>query len=221
MDNVEQLRFDTKTETASGSYQEFGLSGITKQGDSGLTAATTYKFKINAIEYTILTGSGTVTWQNLIDLMQAEIPSTMTIYIVGGDLRVLNTGSSTAITAGTSNDLLAALTSTPDTQVQNVPFITFSNFNARRNILKQIRIDFSITFTGTLYWIFDKKSGSNMNNQVFDSGALSGVDYYSVNETQHDKLPLYMQSGDSLIFYTSAACAGDTNIELGYIAGNW
>lgn len=92
-------------------YQEFGLS-TTDDADSGLSAATQYYFKIAidggaATEYDITTGSGTVTWANLIALIDAEITDDgATCYFTGGDVRIRSdatTGASAIVcSAGTT-----------------------------------------------------------------------------------------------------------------------
>lgn len=227
MTHIETLRLDTKSLLAAGSFQELGLSSKTKQIASGLLATTQYYFKINTAEYTFTTASD-VTLGAVIALMNTAIAAvtTMEFVLIGGDIRLINEGSSTDITAGTTGtDLLATLTgfTSTDSQVQNVPIVKFTGatFNAARNEVVQIRVIFPITFTGTLYWVLQKGAASQIPDQYYDSGALTAENEFSTNDTKHDDLPLYIQSGDTLKFYTSAACAGTIWIEVAYFGDKW
>jgi hypothetical protein len=106
-------------------YQELGLAGLTAGADTGLSQETDYAVKVavdarDVEEFTITTPAATVTVTILLALLNAATLRA-TWSLVGGDIRCtskrLGVGSAIAITAGTSSDLLAALTSTPDTAI--------------------------------------------------------------------------------------------------------
>ena len=59
--------------TFSGHSPSFVSGAIQKDAPSGLNPSTTYYFKINGTEHSIITGSGTVTYQNVVDLMNAAV----------------------------------------------------------------------------------------------------------------------------------------------------
>ena len=111
------------TKVVFAGYQEAGLSDIFNASSTGL-AAQSWKYKValngsTATEYTITTTS-TDTYAALIVLMNAQ-NSGATWTLVGGDLRLTSdtiTGTSLiAVTAGSSVDLLAALSITMETAV--------------------------------------------------------------------------------------------------------
>lgn len=99
-------------------YQECGLSGKLNTTSSGLTASTTYYYKVTIdggteTEYNITTGTD-VTFQAIIELMNDESIG-CTFEIIDGDLRCtsdsLTDNSAIALGAGTSGtDLFATLT---------------------------------------------------------------------------------------------------------------
>lgn len=104
-------------------YQELGLTGKSGSGNTGLSQSTAYSIKVTVdqrdqVNYTITTPAATVTYTILLALLNAAILRT-TWSIVGGDVRCTSNytgaGSAIALAAGTSSDLLAALSSTPDT----------------------------------------------------------------------------------------------------------
>ena len=102
-------------------YQELGMTGKTAATASGLTASTTYYFKINlngggATEYSITTGTD-VTLGAVLALITADMTThtvACTWQIIDGDIRCTSNASGTstiALTAGTSgDDLFATLT---------------------------------------------------------------------------------------------------------------
>ena len=104
-------------------YQESGLSGISDESNTGI-AAQGWKYKVaingsDATEYDITTTS-TDTYAALMVLLNAQNTGA-TWTLVDGDLRLTSdavTGVSTiAVTAGSSVDLLAALSITMETAV--------------------------------------------------------------------------------------------------------
>jgi hypothetical protein len=106
-------------------YQECGLTGKSGAGDTGLSQETAYKVKVainggTVTEYTITTPAETVTYTILLALLNAAIAGT-TWSLESGDLRctsnLVGATSAIAITAGTSADLLAALSITVDAAV--------------------------------------------------------------------------------------------------------
>jgi hypothetical protein len=118
----EQDRFEVwyrglPTSLVLSGYQECGLSGISDEKSTGLSATTDYYFKVTIngeqTEYSITTASD-LTYSAVIALMNAEITGA-SFSIVGGDLRCTSdavTGVSTiALAAGTTGtDLFDTLT---------------------------------------------------------------------------------------------------------------
>jgi len=110
---------------ATSGYQEFGLTGIVGTAGCGLSVGA-YEIKIGTtsgsqVNYSVVVTSG-MTYQGLVNAINTQLSSTsFAVSIVGGDIRVTNTttGSSSTVSigAGTSNDLLAALSATPETAV--------------------------------------------------------------------------------------------------------
>jgi hypothetical protein len=100
-------------------YQECGLSGKRLSTLTGLTAATTYYYKVNidgggVTEYSILTVAGYLNYEEIIDLMNAQSIGA-TFSLEDGDLRctsdLLGAASSIALSAGTTGtNLFATLT---------------------------------------------------------------------------------------------------------------
>lgn len=87
-------------------YVEFGLTGKSLSDNTGLSPSTTYWFTINVngagvVEHSITTGSGTVTFENLIDLLNAAV-SGAEFTLVGGDVRCTSDryGSTSSIVLG-------------------------------------------------------------------------------------------------------------------------
>ena len=96
-------------------FQEFGLSAASGD-DSGLTSATTYYFKIAidggaVTEYNITTGGGTVTYANVVSLIDAQITGDgATCEFINGDIRIhsddVTSSSDISCSAGTSGTSL-------------------------------------------------------------------------------------------------------------------
>lgn len=106
-------------------YQELGLTGKSGGDDTGLSQSTAYKVKVaidggTITEYTITTPGETVTYTIMMALLDAQTTGA-TWAISGGDVRctsdLVSDTSAISITAGSSSDLLTALSSTPDTAV--------------------------------------------------------------------------------------------------------
>lgn len=100
-------------------YQDCGLSSLTYDTDTGLTAATDYYFKVNIdgegqTEYSITPVSGAEDYNAVITLMNAEVTGA-SFSITGGDLRCTSdefgSDSSINLAAGTTGtDLFGTLT---------------------------------------------------------------------------------------------------------------
>jgi hypothetical protein len=112
-------------------YQELGLTGKTGASVTGLSANTDYLVKVKigspaAVEYTIHTATtpSDVTYTAMLALLNVQTAAVGVWSIVGGDVRfiatVLGDDSDVAITEGTTDGLLAALSSTPDAAVSGV-----------------------------------------------------------------------------------------------------
>ena len=208
---LHQIFFDSASVTASNSYHECGLSSKTLQTDSGLSASTQYWFKVRGIEYDITTGSGTVTFEDAIALMNAVIADAEEFVIFNGDLRCNSTALGVVLTAGTTGaDLFGALTgfTSFDAAVDNVMSVTFQ-VPGRRAEFAQLRILLSVAFTGNIEWLL-KKTDVNFN-QLFEE-AVSGVwDFHNGN------IALFCQSGDTITISTSVACAGISYVEVAFL----
>lgn len=94
---------------------------MTSTDPSGLSASTTYYFKVNTVEYSITTGGSPPTYAEVANLMDAEITSAGFRAIIVGtapseDIRVYNddvrgSGSETLLSLGTTGtDLFTSLT---------------------------------------------------------------------------------------------------------------
>jgi hypothetical protein len=100
-------------------YQDLGLSEKIGTSDTGLASVTQYYLKVNIngagiVEFNITTGSGMVTFNALITLLNAAIAGT-TWALFGGDLRctsnITGLSSSISLSPGTTgNNLFANIT---------------------------------------------------------------------------------------------------------------
>lgn len=116
--HIEYRGLPSESQEVFQGYQELGLSNITGATATGLSAATTYYYKIQIdgeaqTEYSITTGANT-NWGAVATLMNAENTGA-TWTAVAGDVRctsdTVTDGSAIALAAGTTGtDLFATLT---------------------------------------------------------------------------------------------------------------
>jgi len=103
-------------------FQEFGLS-VASGDDSGLASTTQYYFKIDidgggVTEYDITTGGGTVTYANVVSLIDAQITGDgATCEFIDGDIRIhsddTTSSSDISCSAGTTGTSLFGQGSIP------------------------------------------------------------------------------------------------------------
>jgi hypothetical protein len=100
--------FDTAVNgvNATAGYQEFGLNVLgTFESGLALTGGITYNFLINGTPYAITPAAATsITINDVIDLINAQISATYTAALVNTDIRITNN------TAGASNDVVITST---------------------------------------------------------------------------------------------------------------
>ncbi len=109
-------------------YQKLGLSIDSTTSTSSL--AQDYTFKVNETEYTITT-TASMSYAQITSLMNVSLGSDFTCIIVGTeddqDIKIIqnNRGSeySVLITAGSVNDLLTLLNSTPSASKAGIPHV--------------------------------------------------------------------------------------------------
>lgn len=105
-------------------FQEFALSTVSG-ADSGLASTTQYYFKMaidggGVIEYDFTTGGGTVTWANVVTLIDAQITGNgATAQFIDGDFRI----HSDDVTASSDIALSAPASSPTMFGVGNVPAV--------------------------------------------------------------------------------------------------
>ena len=120
--NISRYRYDERFNLSENGYQESGLEDKTLKTDTGILESNTYYFEINidgagASEESITTlanstGYNASDYDNVIDLLNAEVTGDALFEIVNGDLRCtstsVGTGSSIALANGdgTSGDPL-------------------------------------------------------------------------------------------------------------------
>lgn len=123
-DKIPWDRNESITVAGYWAFQEFALD-TTSGADSGLASTTQYYFKIAidggaAIEYDLTTGAGTVTWANLVTLIDAEITTAgATCQFIDGDIRI----HSDDVTASSDIECSAGTTGTNLFGQGNVPTI--------------------------------------------------------------------------------------------------
>lgn len=114
----------TAGEAATSGYQEFGMTGVVGGNNTPL-ADGSYKFFIAvdgaaAVEKTITVSGGPITYTALLALIDAVLTGAASS-IESGDIRITSSSSGAssaiALTAGSTNDLFTALSTTPDAAV--------------------------------------------------------------------------------------------------------
>lgn len=159
--------------TVSGywAFQEFALS-TTSGADSGLASTTQYYFKIaidggGVTEYDITTGGGTVTWANVVSLIDAEITGDgATCEFIDGDVRIhsddTTTSSDISCSAGTTGTSLFGQGSVP--AVGSLETVNYTDIDIDHN---------STTFSGGVDYV---QGRVNMSHTGFTSLVVDG--YY-------------------------------------------
>ncbi len=213
---LDQIYLDSHKKSSSKSYQENGLTTVARNVATGLSATTLYYFTIDSTEYDITTESDT-TYAAIIDLMNDKVVNDGYVFsIESGDLRCTSDATPIVLAAGsTGTDLFATLTgwSSFATAVADVLSYEFI-ISIRRGILKQIRINFPIIYTGTVEWKLSKIDDDY--DQTFASSNITALDKFYQTD-----ISLYMQKGDRIIISTSAACLGESSIEIAFIGNGY
>lgn len=197
--------------TSVGSHQELDLTTKVPGTDTTLTGGNSYQIKVNAVNYTIVMPAGTVTYLDMIiaintnaDIMAARIRAVL----VGGDVRFYIFAATIALTAGTADDLLAALTSTPAAAVNGILLVEFP-ITGKRAVINALSVNFPVFYNDDLIWDLIRFKGDEYN-QRFSAAVTTSVTYHK------EDLATPCGSGDKIMVSTEVACAGQ-----GYITLAW
>ena len=196
------------------SYQELGLTSKAPSTNTGLTGGNAYQFKVNTVNYTVTMPSGTVTYLDLIKAINATAAiqaATIRAILVGGDVRFYIYSATITIAAGDSADLLAALSSTPDSAVNAIMMIEFP-ISSKRAMINAISVNFPIFYNDDLIWelIRTVVGDGEEYNQRFSATVSTSASYHK------EDLITPCGGGDKVIVSTEAACAGTSYVTLAW-----
>lgn len=200
------------------SYQELGLSGIDPSTDTTLTGGNSYQIKVNGVNYTIVMPSGTVTFDDMVKAINENtsiIAAKIRALFIDEDVRIYIEAASIVLAAGTADDLLAALTSTPDAAVDAVMYFKHV-VNDKIAMINCISLRLPITYTGDIVWEIIKPTTIDQgHNQRFAEAVAAKIVFYK------ESLVTPCKFGDTIIISTNAACAGTSYITLAISSNGW
>ncbi len=195
-----------------GAHQELDLTTKYAGTDTGLTGGNAYQIKVNAVNYTITMPAGTVTYLAMIKAINSNadiIAARIRAVLVGGDVRFYIFAATIALTAGTADDLLAALTSTPAAAVQGIMLIEFP-ITGKRAIINALSVNFPAVYNDDLVWDLIRYVGDEYN-QRFSAAVSSSTTYHK------EDLLTPCGYGDKILVSTEITITALT----GYVTLSW
>jgi hypothetical protein len=195
------------------SYEEAGLAAKVPSSPTGLTPEAAYQFKVNTVNYTVTMPTGTITYAVLVKTINANatiLAAKIRVILIAGDLRFYIEAATITLAAGTAADLFTALTAPlGDTKVNAIMMVEYQ-ITGKRACINAIAINFPISYTGVVIWELDKYTGIEYDQRFSSSAIAASTSYYI------ETLVTPCGSGDKVIIYTEAACAGTSYVTLSW-----
>jgi len=199
-------------EAEVGAHQELNLSTKYPGTDTTLTGGDSHDIKVNGVNHTIILPTGTITYLVLIKTINSTasiISARVRAVLVGGDVRFYIFAATIALTAGTTDDLLTALSSTPSAAVQGIMLVEFP-ITGKRAIINALSVNFPAVYNDDLIWDLIRYVGDEYN-QRFSATVSSATTYHK------EDLLTPCGNGDKILVSTEITISAAT----GYVTLCW